>query len=63
MVVVMFGIVTALTFLALAGQRRFEGPLLVILAQGHGIHLGDVVPVTFWLAGMAVCRRMWQLND
>ena len=59
----MFGIMTALTCLALAGQRRFEGPLLVILAQDHGIHLGDAIPMTFWLAGVAICRRMWQMND
>ena len=51
LVLVLFGIVTALTVMALAGQRRFDGPLLVNLGQDHGVHLGDFIPVAFgWVA-------------
>ena len=54
----MFGIVTALTLLAVAGQRRFDGPLLVRLGQDHGVHLGDFLPVAFWLGGLVTCLRL-----
>ena len=63
LVLVLFGIVTALTVLALAGQRRFDGPLLVNLGQDHGVHLGDFIPVAFWLGGVAACLRLGQHND
>jgi len=60
LVLVLLGILTALTVLALAGERRFDGPLLVNLGQAHGVHLGDFIPVTFWVGGAAVCLRLWQ---
>ena len=63
LVLVLFGIVSALTVLALAGQRRFDGPLLVTLGRDHGIHLGDFVPVAFWLVGVAVCLHLGQQDD
>ena len=51
----MCGIVTALTLLAVAGQRRFDGPLLLRLGQDHGVHAGDFLPVAFWLGGVVTC--------
>ncbi|MFQ1003228.1 hypothetical protein [Modestobacter sp. SSW1-42] len=38
--------------LLLTGQYLREGPVLVTLSAGHGIHRGDVGIVAIWLLGV-----------
>ncbi len=49
---VIAGIVSAFAFLLLTGDYINEGPVLVTLSEGHGIHEGDVFVVTGWATAL-----------
>jgi hypothetical protein len=41
-------IVTGFTVLLLTGHYREEGPVLVTVADDHGLHSGDVFVIAGW---------------
>jgi hypothetical protein len=43
---------TAFTLLLVTGQYYNEGPVLLRVAEDHGLHQGDVFVLTGWAAGM-----------
>jgi hypothetical protein len=49
---VIAGIVSAFAVLLLTGQYVNDGPVLVTLSEGRGIHKGDVFVVTGWAAAV-----------
>lgn len=46
------GILSAFALLLLNGQYRTEGPVILTLSEGHGIHRGDVLVAGGWLIGL-----------
>jgi hypothetical protein len=53
-------VVVALTALAIGGQSRLDGPVLVHLTTDHGLHRGDLVPLLLGgivLVGLAALAR------
>lgn len=49
-------VATALTggaLLLVSGNRAAEGPVLLSLWGGHGVHMGDLPVVALWLVAMA----------
>ncbi len=46
------GVLSAFAVLLVTGQYRSEGPVLVTLTAGHGLHQGDVFVLTGWAAGV-----------
>jgi hypothetical protein len=49
---VIAGVLSAFAVLLLTGQYVNDGPVLVTLSEGHGIHEGDVFVVTGWAAAL-----------
>lgn len=49
------GAVLLLTLLALAGSSRLDGPVLLRLSEGHGVHVTDLLAVA---AAGAVVRSL-----
>ncbi len=45
-------VLSAFAVLLVAGQYRDEGPVLVTLTAGHGLHRGDVFVLAGWAAGV-----------
>ncbi len=50
--IVIAGILSAFAVLLLTGEYVNDGPVLVALSEGHGIHKGDVFVVTGWAAAL-----------
>ena len=50
--IVLAGIVSAFAVLLLTGQYINEGPVLVTLSAGHGIHEGDIFVATGWATAL-----------
>jgi hypothetical protein len=50
--IVIAGIVSAFAVLLLTGDYINEGPVLVTLSEGHGIHEGDLFVATGWAAAL-----------
>ena len=49
---VVAAMLTAFTVLLVTGQYYNEGPVLLRVAEDHGLHQGDVFVLTGWAAGM-----------
>jgi hypothetical protein len=45
---VVTGIVSGFAFLLVTGEYSNEGPVLVTVARGHGVHAGDVFVIAGW---------------
>ena len=45
-------VLSAFAVLLVTGQYLNEGPVLVTLSAGHGLHRGDVFVLTGWAAGV-----------
>jgi hypothetical protein len=50
--IVIAGILSAFAVLLLTGEYVNDGPVLVALSEGHGIHKGDILVVTGWAAAL-----------
>jgi hypothetical protein len=50
--IVIAGILSAFAVLLLTGKYLNDGPVLVALSEGHGIHKGDIFVVTGWAAAL-----------
>ncbi len=50
--IVIAGILSAFAVLLLTGEYVNDGPVLVALSEGHGIHKGDIFVVTGWAAAL-----------
>ncbi|SFO10376.1 hypothetical protein SAMN05660359_01408 [Geodermatophilus obscurus] len=50
--VVAAAMLTAFAVLLVTGEYHNEGPVLLRVAHGHGIHRGDVFVLTGWAAGL-----------
>jgi len=48
------GMLTAFAFLLVTGQYLNDGPVLVRLAEDHGLHEGDLFVLAGWLVSLAV---------
>jgi hypothetical protein len=46
------GVLSAFAVLLVTGRYLNEGPVLVTLTAGHGLHRGDVFVLTGWAAGV-----------
>ena len=46
------GVLSVFALLLLNGQYRVDGPVILTLSEGHGIHRGDVLIAGGWLIGM-----------
>ncbi|MGY1594289.1 hypothetical protein ACI79D_20120 [Geodermatophilus sp. SYSU D00708] len=49
---VVAGVLTAFAVLLLTGQYLNDGPVVLRLAEDHGIHRGDVFVVCGWAAAL-----------
>ncbi len=47
-------VVSGFAFLLVTGRYANDGPVLVMVAEGHGVHLGDVFVVAGWAVSMAM---------
>ena len=45
-------LLTAFAFLLVTGKYYNEGPVLLRVSDGHGLHRGDVFVLTGWAAGV-----------
>jgi hypothetical protein len=45
-------VLTGFAFLLLTGRYLTDGPVLVRLGDGHGLHAGDLFVIAGWLAAM-----------
>jgi len=45
-------VLTGFAFLLLTGRYLTDGPVLVRLGDGHGLHAGDLVVIAGWLVAM-----------
>lgn len=52
-----------LALLALAGQSRLSGPVLVKFSDTHGLHLGDAVVLAVWVGVLLLCRDLARRDD
>ena len=50
--VVVGGILSGFTFLLITGHYLKDGPVLITVAQGHGLHAGDLFVFAGWAVGM-----------
>ena len=51
-VLVAGGILSAYTFLLLTGRYINDGPVVIALSRGHGLHAGDLFVLAGWCVGM-----------
>jgi hypothetical protein len=49
---VVAGMLTVFALLLVTGEYYNEGPVLLRVSDGHGLHRGDVFVLTGWAAGM-----------
>jgi hypothetical protein len=45
-------VVTLFAFLLLTGRYITDGPILVRISDGHGLHAGDLFIIAGWAAAM-----------
>ena len=57
---VVFGSVTLVTLVALAGHGPFAGPVLVGFTSRHGVNVGDLVPLLAWASAGVACWHLWR---
>jgi hypothetical protein len=50
--VVAGAVVSGFTFLLLTGQYINDGPVIVTLGRGHGLHAGDLFVIAGWAVAM-----------
>ncbi len=46
---------TALAVMAVLGQNRLSGEVVLRLSATHGLHRSDVVVAALWFAGVLLC--------
>ncbi len=46
------GMLSAFALLLVTGRYHNEGPVVLMVAAGHGLHRGDVFVLAGWAAGM-----------
>ncbi|WP_299954959.1 hypothetical protein [uncultured Modestobacter sp.] len=46
-------VLTCFAFLLVTGRYADEGPVLVVLRPGRGVHRGDLFVIAGWLLGVA----------
>ncbi|WP_369255655.1 hypothetical protein [Geodermatophilus amargosae] len=51
-VLVAASVLTAFAVLLLTGEYHNEGPVIAVVATGHGLHRGDLFVLAGWAAGM-----------
>lgn len=49
---VVAGVVSGFAVLLLAGEYANDGPVLVALSRGHGVHAGDLFVVAGWAVAL-----------
>ena len=56
------GVLTGFAFLLVTGHYINDGPVLVQLAEDHGLHEGDLFVVAAWLVSLLVLAVLagWQ---
>lgn len=57
---VLAGILTSFAVLLITGRYAEQGQVVVVLAPGRGLHLGDVFVLTGWLVGLFLCLVLAQ---
>jgi hypothetical protein len=64
-VVAIFASMTVVTVLLLAGQGPWAGRTIWHFdpGHGHGLHLGDLVPLGAWLVATLCCVGLWRRAD
>ena len=46
-------VLSGFAFLLLTGQYIHDGPVLITLGPGHGLHAGDLLVIAGWAVGVA----------
>jgi hypothetical protein len=57
-VVVIGAVVSGFAFLLVTGRYINDGPVLVSLGHGHGLHEGDIFVIAGWSVSMAALLRL-----
>jgi hypothetical protein len=57
-VVVIGAVLSGFAFLLFTGQYTNDGPVLVSVTGGHGLHEGDVFVIVGWTVSMAALLRL-----
>jgi hypothetical protein len=52
-------VLTAFAVLLVTGGYHNEGPVLLQVADEHGVHQGDVFVLTGWAAGLLSLSGLW----
>ena len=62
-VVIVFSAMTLVTLMLLAGHGPWAGRPMLKLFGGHGLNVGDVVPLAAWAVSAACCAALWRRAD
>ena len=57
------GIVSGFTVLLVTGRYINDGPVLITLTKGHGLHAGDLFVIAGWGVAMAALARLARKPD
>ena len=60
--VLLFAVASYLTLMSVAGENRFSGRLLFVFGGSHGVHLGDLFPLTAWVIATGCCLHLWRTS-
>ncbi|MCV2490740.1 hypothetical protein OF117_15375 [Geodermatophilus sp. YIM 151500] len=52
------GVVSAFAFLLVTGSYLNDGPVLVQLGPGHGVHAGDLLVLAGWAVSMVALAAL-----
>lgn len=58
LVLVLFGLLTVLTLLLLAGHGPWAGDIIWTYNESHGLHRGDVPVLGAWAVGAVCCALL-----
>ena len=62
-VLVVFGSLSLVTLMLLAGHGPWSGRVIWAVSGTHGLNSGDVVPLLAWLVGTVACVRLFIRSD
>ncbi|MGQ7297650.1 hypothetical protein [Quadrisphaera sp. KR29] len=51
-------VLSVLSLAVVAGDHRFQGPVVLPLTAEHGLHLGDVLVVVAWAVCVGLVGRL-----
>jgi hypothetical protein len=65
LVVIVMTTMTVVTLLLVAGEGPWAGRTIWHFdpGHGHGLHLGDLVPLGAWLVAAGCCVALWRRAD